>query len=98
MALEKVQNLLPRMVQRAGISRQLEASMVCEAVDKEIKRIFGDRLGGQAKALYYRENTLTLAVLNSVLAQEIRFREAEMLDFLNKRFGEGKVERIRYLM
>lgn len=98
MAFQKVGAILPKTVKRAGISRQIEASMICEAVDKEIRRIFGEELGRQARALYFKDNWLTLAVLSSVLAQEIRFREGEILTFLNERFGQGTVERLRYLM
>jgi len=98
MSFQKVGAILPKSIKRAGISRQLEASMICEQADKEIKRIFGEKIGSQSKALYYKDNTLTLAVLSSVLAQEIRFREVEIRRVLNDRFGEGAVERIRYLM
>lgn len=98
MVFQKIGAILPKNIKRSGISRQVEASIVCGAVDKELIRIFGEELGNQARALYYRDKTLTLAVLSSVLAQEIRFREGEILDFLDDKFGPQVVEKIRYLM
>ncbi|NQU78124.1 DUF721 domain-containing protein [Candidatus Falkowbacteria bacterium] len=98
MAFQKIGAILPKNIKRTGISRQVQASMVCGAVDKEMVRIFGEELGNQVKALYLKNNVLTLAVLSSVLAQEIRFREPEILAFLNNKFGEGAVEKVRYLM
>lgn len=97
MALYRIGNLLPGMAKRAGISKQLEASMICEAADKEMERIFGKEMGGQGRALYFKDNALTVAVLSSVMAQEIRFREKEIMVGLNWRFGAGKVRRVRYL-
>lgn len=98
MSFQKLSAILPKTIKRAGISRQIEASMVCEAADEAVKRIFGEELARQARALYFKDNWLTLAVLSSVLAQEIRFREDEIMRVLNGRFGQGTVGRIRYLI
>jgi len=97
MALYRIGNLLPGMAKRAGISKQLEASMICEATDKEIERIFGKEMGGRGRALYFKDSTLTMAVLSAAMAQEIRFREKEIMTGLNQRFGTGKIRRVRYL-
>ena len=97
MAFQKIGAILPKSIKRAGISGQLQASMVCGAGDREIRRIFGDNLGRQVRVLYFKDNVLTLVILSSVLAQEIRFRESDIILFLNNKFGQGTVERIRYL-
>lgn len=98
MGFERVGAILPKNIKKSGISESVRASMICEAVDKELIRIFGEDMGSKAKALYFRNKTLTLAVLSSVLAQEIRFREGEIISYLDNKFGMGVVERIRYLM
>ena len=98
MGFQKIGAILPKNIKRAGFSRQIEASMVCGAADQEIKKIFGDKSGSQARALYFKDNMLTLAILSSSLGQEIKFRESEIMANLNNKFGDRAVERVRYLM
>lgn len=97
MSFQHIGSLLPRNIKRAGIGRQIQASLVCQEFDRLLARFFVHEIASQAKALYFKDNTLTIAVLNCVLAQELKFKEAEIIGVLNGKYGEGTVRRMRYL-
>ena len=57
--------------------------------------IFGMQIAGRSQALKFKNNVLTVAVLDSVLAQEFKFKEEEIKKKLNaKHFGFVKKIRL----
>lgn len=98
MSFQHIGGLLPRNIKRAGISHQIQASLICQEFDKLLAHFFIKEIVGQAHALYFKDNTLTIAVLNSALAQELKFKEQEIIDKINRKYGQGRVRRLRFLM
>ncbi|MBU4512827.1 DUF721 domain-containing protein [Patescibacteria group bacterium] len=98
MSFQLIGKLLPKSIKRAGLSRQVEASLICSEFDNLIKHVFSPQILNQVKAMYFQNNTLTIAVLNSTLAQEIKLRERKIIGKLNNRFGKDVVLGLRFLM
>ncbi|MFA6897351.1 MAG: DciA family protein [Patescibacteria group bacterium] len=76
---------------KAGISRQIEAVQVCDLWEKVICGIFGKQVIGQSQALHFKNGTLTVAVLSPVLAQEFKFKEEE----IKKEINAGRKDKVR---
>jgi len=93
-----IKNLLSESLRRAGVTKQVTATMVCEAFDKVVVEVLGDKVKDKIKAKYHKDYTLTVAVLGSVYSQEIRLHEAEILEKLHKIVGPNKVEKFRFMM
>ena len=82
---------------QSGLAKSIQASLVCEEFDKILEEKWGNVAKGKAKAMYFKDKILTIASLSSVMAQEIKLHEREILDQLNSKFN-GMVERFRYLV
>ena len=93
-----IKNLLSGSIQRSGVAPQVEASLVCEEFNKIALEILGENIRDKVKALYIKNNTLSIAVMSSALGQEIKLHELEILQKLNQKTGQNKVERLRFLV
>jgi len=86
---------LRKSINKAGITKQIEAVEVCDLWEEVVRGIFGGQVAGKSQALHFKNSTLTVAVLNPVLAQEFKFKEEEIKGKLNEGRGE-KVRKIRF--
>jgi hypothetical protein len=93
--LNSIGSDLKKSINKAGISRQIEAVAVCDLWERIICHIFGEQVSGKSQALHFKNGILTVAVLNPVLGQEFRFKEEEIKRELNKGRSEF-VRKIRF--
>ncbi len=93
-----LKSLLQKSIKRAGISRQVEAYQVVGAFNELSPKILGDKLKDSVMAISVRNKILSVACLSSVVAQELRFKEKEIINTLNERFGKEVVEKIKYVL
>jgi len=91
-----LKKLLSQAAQRAGISRQIEASNVVNLFNKLAPEILGKVIAGNAKAVYFKNNILTVECSSSLIMQEVRYREQEIIKELNQKSGGEIVEKIQY--
>ncbi|MCK4891804.1 MAG: DUF721 domain-containing protein [Candidatus Pacebacteria bacterium] len=87
---------LKRSISKAGISREIEAFQVCDFWQKVIENIFTKEIADKTQAIKYKNGTLTVAVLSSVLAQEFKFKEEEIKEEINKKTRYNAVRKIRF--
>ena len=80
----------------SSLSSQVDAAMVVEKTTAIFAELFG-ALAVQAKPLYIKNRTLTITCASAAIAQEIRLRQAEIVDKINTELGKKEVDRIRYL-
>ncbi len=92
-----LKNLIANAVQRAGVSRQVEAATVVESFNRLAPEILGETIAHSAKAIYVRNNILTVECGSSLIMQEVRYREPEIIQALNKQAGGQVVEKIKYV-
>lgn len=93
--LNSIGSDLKKSIAKAGISRQVEAVEICDLWEKVVCGIFGKQVAEKSQAVHFKNGTLTVAVLNPVLAQEFRFKEEEIKRELNRR-GKELVRKIRF--
>ncbi|MCK4592080.1 DUF721 domain-containing protein [Candidatus Parcubacteria bacterium] len=94
--LHSISGDLKKSISKAGISREIEAFQVCDFWQKTIKGIFTEEIADKTQAIKYKNGTLTVAVLNSVLAQELKFKEEEIKEEINKKAKYNAVRKIRF--
>ena len=98
MSFSTISNVLNKnFKQKSGLAKQIQAALVCDEFDKIINKQWKGKVKDKTKALYFKDNILTIASLSSVIAQEIKLHEKDILEKINQKFG-GVVERIRYLV
>lgn len=62
-----------------------------------IEKNWGDGGKKLAQAIYVKEGVLVIACLSSIMAQEIKLKERELLSHLNQNYSDIPIKKIRYL-
>lgn len=88
--------LRQRVHQTAGF-KSVNSAMVVEEAQKSIRKVVGDNVGRYAKVIYFKDGTLAIACLSSVVSQEIKLNEISLINYINKKLGAEKIRKIRYL-
>ena len=98
MAMKSLGEILKKqMKQQVQGWKHVEASIVVEKTNKIIKEFFGEESTRFAQAVYFKDRTITITCLSSVMAQEIRLNEKKIILSINNKLGGQTVEKIRYL-
>ncbi|MCK4891172.1 MAG: DUF721 domain-containing protein [Candidatus Pacebacteria bacterium] len=87
---------LKKSINKAGIKREMEAFQICKFWKKIIENIFTKEIAQKSQAIKYKNGTLTIAVLSSVLAQEFKFKENIIKEKINKKVRYKAVRKIRF--
>ncbi len=96
--LNSIGDYLKKSVNRAGVDKQVRAARICQFWQEIAGEIFGTGVAEKSQAIKFKNGTLTIAVLNSVLAQEFKFKEGEIKREINNRAKEKIVKKIRFEM
>lgn len=76
---------------------RITASLIVETANQVMEEIFGAASKRFAQAVYFKDRTINITCLSSVMAQEIKLNEKKILSTINNKLGTFTVERIRYL-
>lgn len=95
--MKSLSDILEKKSKESTLWKSVQSSLVVEEANLFLEEIFGDKIKSHARAVFVREKVLTIACLNSVSAQEIRFNQELILGKINKKFGENTVIKLRYL-
>lgn len=96
--MQSLKELLPKAVKNAGISRQIEAVQVVKIANEVITEFLGPAATQRAQAIYFKDKTVTVACLSSVLSQELHLAEKQIIDRINQRFDQVVVAKLRFFM
>ena len=98
MAFTSIGKMIPEHLKHSKVGDALEATAVLSIFMQKAKELWGEAIEQDMKPLYIKNKTLTIAVTNAVLAQELKLHEDSILVFLNKSNDKELVERLRYLL
>lgn len=83
---------------RSALLRGVEAALVCEALELMFIIEWGEGVKEMMKILHFKNKKITIACMHSALSTEIKLKEKKFLDMLNKKFGEGTVEQLKFML
>ncbi len=89
--------LIDKALDRTGVRRQVETTVILDKFNELCYKKVGDQNKNKVQAIYIKNKILTVACLNSVLAQEIQFNVHTFIKEINDEFGDV-VERVRFLL
>lgn len=98
MGFTSIGSMLPDHLKKTPLGEQLEATAVLSIFMEKAKELWGDDIDTMMKPLYLKNNTLTIAVTDATLAQELKNNEAEILEFISQKNAQIPIERLRYLL
>jgi len=93
-----LKKLLTESLGRTGAAKEVMAAMICDEANKLIKEIMGNKVKKRAEAKYVKNQELAIAVLSSVVSQEIKLHEHELITKLNYKVGKEVVKKIKFLV
>lgn len=77
--MNDLSEIFQKKINQLGIKKQIDAAMVCQAFDRAVDEVFGDRAKGKVKAISYHNNILKVGVTSSSWANEIQLRKPSLL-------------------
>ena len=91
----KIGSLLDKNINRAGITKQVEAARICDIYLQSLQNLdINQEVLQKSQAIHYRYKILTVAVLGSSWAQELQMRRHLIIEAINKKMGRPVVHRI----
>ncbi len=93
---QQLSGLISDSLKKSGIVKQVNDALICEEFNKIAAHILGEA-AEHCRAVYIKDRCLWVAVLSSAVANELKLYEADVLKALAERFGQGRVEQMRFL-
>ncbi len=95
--MKKISSLIWQSIARAGIEKEMLAALILEEFKKILVAKFGEKILKKVKILHFKNGILSISVLSSVIAQEIKLNEEKFIKKINQKFGKKLVEGFRFL-
>jgi len=90
-------SLLPQAIKRAGINKQVSTANAIKVAEAVVQDKVPAEAAEELKPAYIQNGQLAVAALSSLAAQELQFREDEVIKAVNHKLGSETVKRIKYL-
>ena len=78
--------------------RGIEAAQVIDFLQKLLIEKWGGGILQDVKILHLKNQIVTIACLNSSVANEIRFQEVKFIDEINRHFAPETVLQFKYML
>lgn len=98
MVMKSLGDLLKRQMPQKQIGKQVEATIVVEKANQSLAKLFGPEAIKFAQAVYFKDKTIAIACLSSVMAQEIKLNEKQIIDYTNSKLEINAIEKVRFLV
>jgi predicted nucleic acid-binding Zn ribbon protein len=92
-----LKSLLPKSIQRSGIYKRVEASQIIDQFNKFKDEILPGHISSKAQAMYVKNKVLYIASLSSLVTQELKFKESDIIKLLNEYFGREVINKLRFI-
>ena len=79
-----------------NLNRAASAALVCNLAQKALLEIFGKEFCEKIAVTSFKDEVLYLGTDSPTYAQEIKMREAEIIDTLSKLLNKKLVEKIKF--
>ena len=95
--LKPLADLLPGSLQRTGAKRSVDATMIVETTRPMILQIIPELRPSDFEVVSYRDGTITIAVANPTISQELRLRTEPILEALADAFPSHPMKHLKFI-
>lgn len=92
-----LKNIVDGHLATRGLDTRITEALVLEQANQIIAKFFGKDSSSKARAIYFRNGALTIAVLSNGLYSEIASQSQEFLNILNNQLNDDLVEELQFL-
>lgn len=97
MSMKSMGEILMSKGKKSAFMQGVLSAAAVDMANIFIEEYWGENGKKLAKAMYVKNGNLVIACLSSIMAQEIRMREADLISKVNSKCGNSMVKNIRYL-
>jgi predicted nucleic acid-binding Zn ribbon protein len=94
--MQTIGNILKRHNVGGALARGVSAAETVEKANDLLREWFGASIQEYAEAAYVKQKILTIVCRGSSTSQEIRLRERQLIQELERALGNRAVERVKY--
>jgi len=95
--LVKLKKTLPSFWAKFNLGERKKETALIKSWDNSISKAIGGKFSGQSRILVFEKDLVVIECLNSVWAQEFKFREKKIIQWINQYFGKNKISRIKFV-
>ncbi len=95
--LTNINKTLPSFLERFNFEGKKKESRIIKTWDNLIQQSLGDKFVGQSAVQLFKNDLLIIECINSVWAQEFKFREREIIQAVNQYFRKNKIKRVKFV-
>ncbi len=95
--MKSLGEILKKQMKQAPEWKHVEATLVVEKINETLIELFGIESKRFAQAVYFKDRTGTITCLSSIMAQEIKLNEKDIIYKANNKLHGQVVEKIRYI-
>ena len=92
--VSRLKDLLSKTLNKAGIQRQIGATLICQFFRRAISKI-NKKAAMHCRPLYFRNKTLYVKCDSAVWAQELQMLNHLIIEEINQKIKKEVVERIQ---
>ena len=96
MAFIQLNKLLKRTVKKTNLENKVEAVWIMDEFEKQVKKLFKGRFDNKIKPLYFKNGTLKVSVISSILSHQLKLKEDLIIKSVNKRFKKNIIKKISF--
>ncbi len=93
---QQLSGLISDSLKKSGIVKQVNDALICEEFNKIAAHILGEA-AEHCRAVYIKDRCLWVAVLSSVVSNELKLYEGDILKGLADKFGKERVVGLRFM-
>ncbi len=94
--LKDIKSNFDDFTRRHNIKNGVASSKVCETAREVMRTVFSDDGSvGRYKIISFRNGVLNVSVKNSVLSQELKFREKQIIGLVENKVEGVKIKRVK---
>ena len=86
-----IKSIIPKILKREGIKKQIEASKVCSITGEIVKEIF---FSLDIKVIFFKNGNIQIGCSNSVIANEVQLQRERIKNAVNNNFESDIVKNI----
>jgi len=77
------------------LARQVQLALIVEKANEVIKHFWGEKMQDKVKAVSLKNGIMKFYGIDSVVCQELRFKQNSIISQINEKFGENTVKRLK---
>lgn len=90
----KIKDLLPKVINKLGIKKEAQASLVVGTAGGVILEIWGEKLASKITPKIFKDSTLYIETDNSTIASEINLSQNKLISKINQKIDQLLIKKI----